>query len=253
MSRSQTPRPRPPRAGLPNAGGNARGSGKRQLPAWILVVVVAIGVGIWVFMQDAEPLTATDTAAPNASTSAGLDEIHELLNSLTVAKRDPSAGYSREEFGERWADIDGNGCDQRNDVLRRDLIDIELDWDGCRVVSGVLHDPFSGETIDFVRGPVSSEEVQIDHLVPLNDAWQKGAQHWTAAKREQFANDPINLLAVSGDMNFDKGSSDASFWMPPNTNFHCEYVSLQIVTKAHYNLWITTYERDAFEKALRTC
>lgn len=118
------------------------------------------------------------------------------------------------------------------------------------MASGVLADPFTAATINFVRGNATSTAVQIDHVVALSDAWQKGAQQLTAPQREAFANDPLNLLATDGPTNGAKGDSDAATWLPPNKSFRCEYVALQTAVKAKYNLWMTKAEHVAIRTIL---
>jgi hypothetical protein len=120
------------------------------------------------------------------------------------------------------------------------------------VLTGILDDPYGGATIDFVRGP-DSAAVQIDHVVALSDAWQKGAQQWSADTREEFANDPANLLAVDGPINQAKGAGDAATWLPPSTGYRCAYVAQQIRVKAAYGLWVTQAEHDAMDRQLDTC
>lgn len=153
-------------------------------------------------------LNTTQSADPEPHTSSS--EAAAALENLPVKGRAPKTGYDRElKFGAAWADADQNGCDTRNDILARDLIDVTLSGD-CKVVAGMLEDPFTGSTIEFVRGQATSAAVQIDHLVALSDAWQKGAQQLTQEERIAFANDPMNLQAVSGKANAQKGDSDAA-------------------------------------------
>ncbi|QFQ01495.1 hypothetical protein CUROG_00445 [Corynebacterium urogenitale] len=184
--------------------------------------------------------------------AGGAAEARVQLASLQVKGRAPKNNYARSEFGQRWKDVDRNGCDQRNDVLARDMTQVDAP-SGCKVLSGVLHDPYTGQTINFVRGQQTSQAVQIDHVVALADAWQKGAQEWTPEKREQFGNDTMNLLAVDGPQNQKKGAGDAATWLPPNKAFRCQYVTLQIRVKATYGLWVTTAERDAMDRELGRC
>ncbi|MDO5677318.1 MAG: HNH endonuclease family protein [Propionibacteriaceae bacterium] len=241
----------------------------------VIVVVGAIGHGIWLALQDADPapeptvvsetptpMTAPPptaepaTATPEAPTPT--NEPHPataVLAQLPIKERDPLAGYSRSRFGDRWVDVDGNGCDQRNDVLGRDLTDVEYrpGTRDCVVVTGMLADPFTGNTIAFTRGDVTSAEVQIDHVVALADAWQKGAQELDFETRQEFANDPLNLLAVDGPTNFLKGHRDAASWLPPNEAFHCEYVATQVAVKAKYRLWVTQTEHKAMVEVLSSC
>ncbi|WP_297009377.1 HNH endonuclease family protein, partial [uncultured Corynebacterium sp.] len=167
------------------------------------------------------------------------------LDTLAVKGRAPKTGYDRALFGQAWADVDRNGCDTRNDILARDLTDVVFKKGSCRVLSGILDDPYTGRTINFVRGQDTSTAVQIDHLVALSDAWQKGAQQLSPERREQLANDPANLLAVDGPANMQKRDGDAATWLPANKSFRCTYVSKQIDVKAAYALWVTQAEKDA--------
>ena len=165
-----------------------------------------------------------------------------VLATLPVKGRAPMTGYARTaDFGAAWLDVDRNGCDTRNDILRRDLADTT--GSGCRVLTGVLDDPYTGEPIDFVRGAGTSTAVQIDHVVALGDAWQTGAQRLSQAKRIDLANDPINLFAVDGPTNERKGDGDAATWLPPNKAFRCTYIAHQVGVKKAYGLWVTPAER----------
>nr|WP_109519429.1 HNH endonuclease family protein [Mycolicibacter heraklionensis] len=180
-----------------------------------------------------------------------------LLNALPIKGRAPKTGYSRALFGQAWSDdvtVPGghNGCDTRNDILRRDLVDIEIKpgTTDCVVASGVLNDPYTGTAIPFQRGRGTSPAVQIDHVVALSDAWQKGAQQWDELTRRNFANDPLNLQATSGPINEQKGDGDAATWLPPNKSYRCAYVSRIVAVKSGYGLWVTQAEHDAIERIL---
>jgi len=177
------------------------------------------------------------------------------LATLKVKGRAPKTGYDRALFGQAWADVDRNGCDTRNDVLRRDLSSFVLKTGthGCLVLSGRLHDPYTGTVIAFLRGQSTSAKVQIDHVVALSDAWQKGAQPWSTSRRTTFANDSLNLLAVDGPTNARKGDGDAATWLPPNKTYRCLYAARQVAVKAKYGLWVTGAERDALARILAMC
>ncbi len=177
------------------------------------------------------------------------------LASLPVKGRAPKTGYTRAQFGQTWADVDRNGCDTRNDMLKRDLTEItfKAKSKNCVVLSGVLLDRYSGETINFTRGNISSMEVQIDHVVALSNAWQTGAFKLTVAQRRAFANDPLNLFAVNGRLNSQKGDGDAATWLPPLKSFRCAYVAQQIAVKAKYSLWVTAPEKVAMVRILASC
>ncbi len=164
-----------------------------------------------------------------------------------------ATGYDREaRFGTAWLDVDHNGCDTRNDVLARDLTDIERQGP-CKVLRGTLVSPYTGERVDFVRGNRTSTLVQIDHVVALENAWRTGAQQLTQEQREALANDPANLFAVDGHSNAQKRSGDAATWLPADTAFRCTYVEHQITVKTTYRLWVAPAERDAMERVLARC
>ena len=178
-----------------------------------------------------------------------------VLSSLPVKGRAAKTGYTRAQFGQAWADVDRNGCDTRNDMLKRDLTNIEfkVKTRDCVVLAGVLIDRYSGETINFVRGNVTSMEVQIDHVVALSNAWQTGAFKLTLMQRTALANDPMNLFAVKGRLNSQKGDGDAATWLPPLKSFRCTYVAQQIAVKAKYSLWVTAPEKEAMVRILSAC
>lgn len=196
-----------------------------------------------VFLVGQGPVEAVPTSA------------EEVLNTLAVKGRAPKTGYARSAFGQSWADVDRNGCDTRNDILKRDLTAVvfKVKTRDCVVESGILIDRFSGETINFVRGNVSSMEVQIDHVVALSNAWQTGAFKLSLGQRTALANDPMNLFAVKGRLNSQKGDGDAATWLPPLKSFRCNYVSQQIAVKVKYGLWVTAPEKAAILSILSKC
>lgn len=165
---------------------------------------------------------------------------------LLVAKgRAPKTGYSRSEFGTSWKDVDGNGCSTRNDVLARDFSN-ETTTDGCKVSSGDFRDPYSGESfhVSCRVGPGCVSSFDVDHAVPLSDAWQKGAQYWAKSKREAIANDPLNLVVTTAHLNRQKGDSDAATWLPPLRTYWCKYVARQVAVKKKYGVWVTPAEKS---------
>ncbi|GGJ24014.1 HNH endonuclease family protein [Streptomyces brasiliensis] len=171
--------------------------------------------------------------------------------SLTVKGRAPKTGYSRAKFGTAWADTDSNSCDTRDDILKRDLKEVKFTDGDCKVSYGLLEpDPYSGKEVTYRRG---RSLVDIDHVVALSDAWQKGAKYWDAGKRIALANDPLNLLAVDASTNRGKGDGDTATWLPPNKAYRCEYVAAQVAVKKKYGLWVTTGEKAAMKKVLTTC
>jgi hypothetical protein len=195
------------------------------------------------------------TPNPASGVEQELGMATAVLETLAVKGRAPKTGYTRAQFGPAWADVDRNGCDTRNDILKRDLTSItyRAKTRNCVVESGTLVDRYSGETINFVKGNISSMEVQIDHVVALSNAWQTGAFKLTADQRKALSNDPLNLFAVKGRLNSQKGDGDAATWLPPLKSFRCSYVAQQIAVKAKYSLWVTAPEKAAMVSILAKC
>lgn len=218
---------------------------RRRLLLVIAFAVAAIAGGLF---------TATQTPQPSQNPPGQIQSTKlasEALETLEIKGRAPRTGYNREQFGGDWATTDN--CDTRNLILQRDLKEVKLAKDNCKVLGGNLQDQYSGKTIDFSRGQGTSDDVQIDHVVAVSDAWQKGAQQLDFKTREAFYNDPLNLLAVDGPTNTKKGDGDAATWLPPNKAYRCQYVARQVAVKAKYTLWVTQAEHDAIKRILDGC
>ncbi|OUE25281.1 HNH endonuclease family protein [Clavibacter michiganensis] len=187
-------------------------------------------------------------AEPGSSGSARL-----ALDSLEVRAEERVPGYDRESFAWR-TDVDRNGCDTRNDVLRRDLADVGIrgGTDGCVVESGVLEDPYSGARVSFDRSR-DPEAVQIDHVVSLSDAWSSGAWRWDADYRATFANDPLELVAASAAENSAKSDATADEWLPEDQTDACALVARQVAIKVRTELSVTRAEHDAMARVLDGC
>lgn len=202
-------------------------------------------------------VTHTTTVAPSPTTTQSPG--HAALEGLPIQPADYTAPYRRDAFGQRWSDdvtveFGHNGCDTRNDILRRDLRDVIVkpNTHDCVALSGTLDDPYTGATIAFQRGQDTSPMIQIDHIVALANAWATGAQQWDDQTRRNFANDPRNLLAVDGPTNISKSAGDATQWLPPNEAFICDFAHAQINIKRTYGLWVTQAEHDALAHAIDT-
>lgn len=244
---------------------------RRSRQAWAVLLVLAVGLVsavIWFFTAGqfaaAEPPLSGPSEAPvlDPNWMKPVAAVHPVppgrastaLESLPVKGRAPNDNYDRTAFGQAWSDVDHNGCDTRNDILRRDLAGAAFtDGSRCSVASGQLREPYTGIVVNFRRGAESSKAVQIDHVVALGDAWQKGAQQLSAQQRESLANDPLNLVAADGPANQEKSASDAASWLPKNKTFRCHYVARQISVKTAYGLWVTQAEKDAMKRVLESC
>jgi Protein of unknown function (DUF1524) len=169
--------------------------------------------------------------------------------------------YRRSAFGDAWDDnndapLGHNGCDTRDDILDRDLVDktyVSVKRCPNAVATGTLHDPYTNATVVFQRGAKVGEAVQIDHIVPLAYAWDMGAYAWPPPERLRFANDPANLLAVEGQANQDKGDSPPAQWMPPNTAFACQYAMQFITVLRGYQLPVDAPSVPVLQRAAATC
>jgi hypothetical protein len=221
---------------------------KQAQKVWRVIgaIIVIVGCGVTLSVQPGLQHSAAEQVKSMEVTGVAAD----TLETLSVKGRAPKTDYAREQFGDGWASV--AGCDTRNMVLKRDLKDVAVNAK-CQVISGVFDDPYTGKTIKFTRGASTSSEVQIDHVVALSDAWQKGAQQLAPTEREALANDPLELLASSGAANQQKSDSDAASWLPSNKSFRCQYVARQIAVKKKYNLWVTSSEKEAIRTVLSTC
>jgi hypothetical protein len=192
------------------------------------------------------------TVAPGVDVLAGVTEVPIRIRGFD---------YRRAAFGEAWTDDnpapDGhNGCDTRNDILDRDLVDktyVSIKRCPHAVATGTLLDPYTNATIAFVRGNQVGASVQIDHIVPLAYAWDLGARDWPDDTRLRFANDPANLLAVAGGANQDKGDSQPVEWMPPNVAFRCQYAIAFIAVLRGYGLPVDAPSAGVLRDAASTC
>jgi len=191
------------------------------------------------------------TTLPLSNTAQADQDALTVLNSLEVKGRAAKTGYARSQFP-HWSDPDRNGCDARNDTLKRDLTQISFKGGtrDCKVLTGQLLDPFSGKVIAFSS---TKSMIDIDHVVALSNAWQTGAAYFDKTKRAAIANDPLNLIAVDAKLNRQKGDADAATWLPPLKSYRCDYVARQIAVKAKYGLWVTQPEKGAIIKLLEKC
>ena len=215
--------------------------------AGALTLVVTPIISVPAVVTDHFVHTSSFSLIASARAESTLFDARAALEQIPVKGRAPKTGYGRNQFGPQWSDVDRNGCDTRNDILKRDLTAVvfrEKTRD-CVVERGVLQDRYSGQIIEFQRGEKTSALVQIDHVVALSNAWQTGIFQSTLKVRTNFANDPLNLIAVKGSLNSQKGDGDAATWLPPNKAFRCEYVTRQIQVKVKYGLWVTKAEKEA--------
>jgi Protein of unknown function (DUF1524) len=228
----------------------------------LLAVLVALtGCTVeWQLEEPAEPSLSSVGQGDVPAGTLGPTAAAAALVELPVAGKASLDGYERGcgegegcVFGPAWADVDRNGCDQRNDVLRRDLTEVQVreGTQGCVVVAGMLDDPYTGAAVPFAKADAA--QVPIDHVVPLAAAWVQGAAAWTDDEREQFANDLGNLMATTRAENSAKGDSTADEWVPPNPTYGCSYATIVITVKDRYGLAVSPAEAGALESLLATC
>lgn len=228
-----------------------------------VVFTALIMVALWLFVNPESyesifsPVQDTGAEAGVVDFSAeavseetnGVPLAKEILGKLEVKGRAPKTGYSREEFYSGWPTVEG--CSLRQRILKREFGDSAV-LDGCIVVSGEFDEPYAGSHMVFTEKSQVSK-IQIDHVVALSDAWQKGAQYMEYEVRNKIATDPLNLLAVDGAANNQKSDGDAATWLPSNKKFRCQYVARQVSVKYKYGLWVTEAEKNAISKVLENC
>ncbi len=228
---------------------------QRRVIVLLITAVISLAVGSWLTdgPHMAEVIDAIRAQVPSLQQSSpppAANSAMAALQGLPVKGRAAKTGYARTQFSNGWQQV--AGCDERNNILRRDLRHVVSDAD-CHVISGILDDPYTGKTIYFKRGPGSSARVQIDHVVALSNAWQTGAQQLSYQQRQALANDPLELLAVDGTANQQKSDGDAATWLPAYKPFRCQYVARQIAIKQKYALWVTPPEKQAMQHVLHSC
>ena len=229
----------------------------------VAVIAVLVGVGVWLAVNPASYETILTQAgggetenneadyAAEAVTEANENAplATEILEKLEVKGRAPKTGYARTEFYNNWPTVDG--CNLRQRIIKREFGDTAV-LDGCTVVAGEFDEPYTGEHRVFTEKSQISK-IQIDHVVALSDAWQKGAQYMGKEVRYKIATDPLNLLAVDGPANEQKSDGDAATWLPSNKKFRCQYVARQVSVKYKYRLWVTEAEKTAISNVLTNC
>ena len=230
----------------------------RKYLFWLFAIVaIAVVVAAQTVVSSgdrAEFIASADvpTVAPGADVLAGI---------AVVPMRIRGYDYRRDAFGDSWTDDNTapgghNGCDTRNDILERDLVEktyVSISRCPRAVATGTLYDPYTNLTVAFTRGAQTGAAVQIEHIVPLAYAWDQGARNWTDDMRVRFANDPANLLAVQGQVNQDKGDKEPARWMPPNAAFHCQYAMQFIEVLRGYSLPVDAPSVPALRQAASTC
>lgn len=194
---------------------------------------------------EGQPTPATQV---DASDQPSTDELQDLLTQLEVAPEGPRDGYDRGLF-KHWVDADGDGCDTREEVLIAESLVPATQGDGCAVIGEWLS-VYDSTTF------VAPGGMDIDHMVPLGEAWDSDASSWDSARREAYANDldhPEALIAVSASSNRQKGDRDPAEWMPPNVAYWCRYAFEWITVKVAWELTADSAEVEALEAMLVTC
>lgn len=232
---------------------------RKTLLGLLAVAVLALVVAYQVVASSVND-RAKDFAA-RADVPTVQPGIDVLAGIAVVPARIHRFDYRRAAFGDAWTDDNDapgghNGCDTRDDILNRDLLDktyVAIKRCPDAVAGGTLRDPYTNATIMFQRGARVGASVQIDHIVPLALAWDMGAYDWPLPKRVRFANDPANLLAVDGQANQDKGDSQPALWMPPNTAFWCQYGMQFIEVLRGYQLPVDEASAEILRNAAGSC
>ncbi|MFJ8158764.1 HNH endonuclease family protein [Streptomyces sp. NPDC094468] len=205
-------------------------------------------------------LTPATAHAAVASPASGHHAVHRAPGeTITLPVRDAlaalpvvdesRAGYSRDKF-RHWSDADRNGCNARAEVLLAEAVTTPEVGPKCALTGGSWYSPYDDRYLD------SASKLDVDHLVPLAEAWDSGASAWTAKEREAYANDlddPRALIAVSAASNRSKADKDPTDWLPPYSPYWCEYVTDWVADKTRYQLSVDPAEQDALTEQLAAC
>ena len=225
----------------------------------IAVLFALVGVIIWLVTNPAsyeqEYTQAVNDGADYAAEAVSAENPNaplasDILEKLEVKGRAPKTDYSREQFYSGWPNIDG--CSLRQRIIKREFGESAV-LEECNVIAGEYDEPYTGEHLKYSNRDEISNGIQIDHVVALSDAWQKGAQNLSSDERYAVATDPLNLLAVDAAANKKKSDGDAATWLPSNKKFRCQYVARQVSVKYKYKLWVTDAEKNAIFKVLENC
>lgn len=220
----------------------------------ISALALLLGLATWLIVNPANyesvPSAESGAVEPLGVSTTDGKLAKDVLEELEIKGRAPKTGYARTEFYKTWPNVDG--CSLRQVIIKRE-VGGSAKLDGCDVVAGTFVEPYTGNTFTAMQKSDFSTHIQIDHVVALSDAWQKGAQYKTAEERFALATDPLNLLAVDSSANQQKSDGDAATWLPPNKSFRCQYVARQVSVKYKYGLWVTQAEHDAISSILQNC
>ena len=231
----------------------------------VLLFVLGIGVAIWLHFRDApapppvdsRPQT-TSQPASGARGSPSVDTARATLARLPVKGWDRNSDFARYRFGEPWSDdvnveFGHNGCNTRDDILRRDLADLVVRPGTCYAQSGVLHDPYTGQTIPFTRGPTTLRPCRSTIWCRCRTLGTRARASGTISAAATSPTTRATCWPSVRQANFDKAFRDATAWLPPNAAFRCEFVARQIDVKAAYGLWLSRNEKRAMEDVLARC
>jgi Protein of unknown function (DUF1524) len=232
----------------------------RRWPAALLAVLLLGGCGQLDSATRNHGHSPPATSPPGSGLPPSAERARAELDRLPVQQRARGTeGYARDAFGSAWVDTDHDGCNQRDDVLLRDAVPGSTTvaaQGGCDhdVLAGTWHDPYTGKTLTFtdLKDLHQAEAIQIDHVVPLAEAWVSGASAWSRERRESFANDLAELLAVDGPTNMSKGDGDPASWRPRH-GYQCAYARRWVAVKTRYGLAVDSSEKAALEQMLGYC
>ncbi|MFD4134812.1 HNH endonuclease family protein [Streptomyces goshikiensis] len=183
-------------------------------------------------------------AAPPTPISASAARAY--LATVTPKAEGSTSGYSRTLFP-HWSTVSG-ACNTRETVLKRDGVNVVQD-SSCAAVSGSWYSEYDDATWTVAT------DLDIDHVVPLAEAWRSGANSWTTAKRQQLANDLTRpqLIAVTDNVNQAKGDQDPGTWLPSRTAYRCTYARMWVEVKQYYALSMDSREKTALVGILNGC
>ncbi|GLX06800.1 HNH endonuclease family protein [Microbispora sp. NBRC 16548] len=221
-------------------------STRRALLAAIATLTLTLGAAFSPAMA-AAPVARTSASAPDRHHRSG-PLLWDAIASLPLSGEDRT-GYKRSSF-KHWIDADHDGCSTRAEVLIAEAVTPPQVGPGCTLTGGQWYSYYDDTTVD------QASSLDVDHLVPLAEAWDSGAYAWTPAQREAYANDldqPYHLVAVTARANRSKADKDPAEWLPPSESAWCRYIAEWTAVKINWGLTVDAAEKTALTTTAQDC
>ncbi len=228
----------------------AKGTSKKATVITGVAVATAVGLGgygVGVSLSD----SLRDTPENYTVTEQDLGVLEEKVSSLKVRRNEKSIPeYSRDSLPTDWKDLDGNGCNTREDILKKYTSEYTGRFDGCKIKSGKFYDYYNGKFLRYDKSVDTGGGIQIDHIVAIGNAWISGGYKWGKDEWISYINDEEVLIPTSSKTNREKSDKDITEWKPANNSYLCTYAEKQVEIKDKYKLTVTEKEKAELKSIL---